>query len=367
MTEIISVSPSDNINYLIIDGSILEGGGQIIRNTISYSVITNQAIKIINIRKNRDKPGLRQQHLDCIKIAKNICNAECSGLELNSIELTFNPQNMNQDFDYKFEKNTRGSSSLIIQCIIPILLFTNNNIKNIDLLGGTNVSFSPPIDYIKYVLFNTVFSRYEIDIIIKRRGYILGETGLVTLEKKSEKVFIKPINLIQKDDIDDLPICHIFGYCENIHINNMINEINKNIDCIIETAEVNQINITNKKEKQIIGFFIINNTRSDCFFSGSSIHYIKKNEEKNKSSLNKAVKFGIEQYKKCAYNQEICVDEYLQDQLIIFMALDNNTSKIKTGKITLHTATAIYFAELMTKKKFTIENIDEKSNLITCI
>ena len=36
-------------------------------------------------------------------------------------------------------------------------------------------------------------------------------------------------------------------------------------------------------------------------------------------------------------------------QLIIFMALANGISRVKTGPITLHTETAIHFAEKLTK------------------
>lgn len=43
-----------------------------------------------------------------------------------------------------------------------------------------------------------------------------------------------------------------------------------------------------------------------------------------------------------------CVDEYLADQLIIFMALANGVSKIRTGPLSLHTTTSIHFSALMT-------------------
>jgi RNA 3'-terminal phosphate cyclase (ATP) len=36
-----------------------------------------------------------------------------------------------------------------------------------------------------------------------------------------------------------------------------------------------------------------------------------------------------------------CVDDWLQDQLIIFMALAEGTSEILTGSLTQHTQTAI--------------------------
>ncbi|XP_020893413.1 RNA 3'-terminal phosphate cyclase [Exaiptasia diaphana] len=49
-----------------------------------------------------------------------------------------------------------------------------------------------------------------------------------------------------------------------------------------------------------------------------------------------------------------CVDEHLQDQLIIFMALAAGKSRVRSGPLTMHTKTAIHIAELVTKASFTV-------------
>jgi RNA 3'-terminal phosphate cyclase len=74
-----------------IDGSYLEGGGQIVRTAIALSAITEKSIRIFNIRKGREKPGLRPQHLEGIKAAAKICNAVTEGLTINSLEVLFQP------------------------------------------------------------------------------------------------------------------------------------------------------------------------------------------------------------------------------------------------------------------------------------
>lgn len=51
----------------------------------------------------------------------------------------------------------------------------------------------------------------------------------------------------------------------------------------------------------------------------------------------------------CTHVREYgCSDEYLTDQLIIFMALARGTSCLLTGPLSLHTRTAMHFAETMT-------------------
>ena len=45
----------------------------------------------------------------------------------------------------------------------------------------------------------------------------------------------------------------------------------------------------------------------------------------------------------------------MQDQLIIFMALAQGTSRVSCGEPTLHTRTAMTVAEMLTAAKFTVK------------
>lgn len=62
-----------------------------------------------------------------------------------------------------------------------------------------------------------------------------------------------------------------------------------------------------------------------------------------------------------------CVDQYVQDQLIIFMALAEGKTRVKTGPITSHTEKAIAVTEMFTDEKiFTITKLDNDCNIIEC-
>ncbi|MDP6125403.1 MAG: RNA 3'-terminal phosphate cyclase, partial [Candidatus Latescibacteria bacterium] len=48
-------------DHVVIDGSIGEGGGQIVRTSLALSLVTGRPLTLTNIRSRRSKPGLRHQ------------------------------------------------------------------------------------------------------------------------------------------------------------------------------------------------------------------------------------------------------------------------------------------------------------------
>ena len=67
---------------ITIDGSYGEGGGQILRTAVSFSVLTQTPITVTNIRANRSNPGLRPQHHLALTIMKQLSLADTKGLHI---------------------------------------------------------------------------------------------------------------------------------------------------------------------------------------------------------------------------------------------------------------------------------------------
>src|SRR6266480_3809328 len=95
-----------------IDGSYGEGGGQIIRTSLSLSAITGKPFMISNIRAGRSKPGLQPQHLAAVKAAAEICAATVEGAAIGSGSLRFAPQSAPTAGNYRFDVGTAGASTL---------------------------------------------------------------------------------------------------------------------------------------------------------------------------------------------------------------------------------------------------------------
>ena len=139
-----------------IDGSLGEGGGQILRTSLALAALTGRPLEIANIRAGRAKPGLRPQHLTAVRAIAAICSAELRGDAINSQRLVFRPGGSPAGGDYCFDvrdaspSGSAGAVTLIAQAILLPLAFASRP-SRVRLGGGTHVPWSPPFHYLRDV------------------------------------------------------------------------------------------------------------------------------------------------------------------------------------------------------------------------
>jgi len=133
---------------IIIDGSEGEGGGQILRTSLSLGAITGKTVRFENIRAKRRKPGLLRQHYTCVEAAKQACNAQVEGHELGSTTLTFKPGKISGG-DFDFSIGSAGSTVLVAQTLLPILLFAPYA-STARFKGGTHNDLSPSLCFFEH-------------------------------------------------------------------------------------------------------------------------------------------------------------------------------------------------------------------------
>lgn len=123
-------------SLVTLDGSHGEGGGQVLRTALSLSLLTGRPFRIVKIRANRDKPGLRPQHLSAVKAAAELGGARVVGAEVGSRELTFHPQPYTPR-DLTIDIGTAGSTALVLQTLhLPLAMRAERPVRLV-LLGGT--------------------------------------------------------------------------------------------------------------------------------------------------------------------------------------------------------------------------------------
>lgn len=131
---------------ITIDGSIGEGGGQILRTSLSLSLVTGQELCLYKIRAGREKPGLQNQHLAAVNAAAAVGQAEVEGAAKGSLQLVFRPKAVAPG-EFSFAVGTAGSTTLILQTVLPALI-TAPGPSSLVLEGGTHNPMAPPFEFL---------------------------------------------------------------------------------------------------------------------------------------------------------------------------------------------------------------------------
>ena len=183
---------------LHIDGSKGEGGGQVLRTSLALSLVTGTPFRMTNIRAGRSRPGLLRQHLTAVGAAEAVGGAEVSGAELGSQELTFRPGQVRAG-DYHFAVGTAGSATLVLQTVLPPLLFTPGE-STLLLEGGTHNPAAPPYDYLERV-YLPLLRRMgpRVDTTLERPGFYPAGGG--RFRAAITPAPLKPIELLERGEV----------------------------------------------------------------------------------------------------------------------------------------------------------------------
>jgi RNA 3'-terminal phosphate cyclase (ATP) len=184
---------------LSIDGSRGEGGGQVLRTSLALSLVTGKPFRIERIRAGRPKPGLARQHLTAVLAAAEVARAEVEGAELGSRELLFHPGKA-EPGDYRFDVGSAGSTTLVLQTILPALM-TADRPSQLRLDGGTHNTFAPPVDFLEKA-FLPVLERMgpSVHVTLRRHGFYPAGGGSIRVDVHPEPR-LRRIELLQRGKV----------------------------------------------------------------------------------------------------------------------------------------------------------------------
>lgn len=184
---------------LTIDGSQGEGGGQILRSSLALAMLTQVPFRMVNIRSKRRRPGLMRQHLTAVQAAAEISGAEVSGDEVGSMELTFRPCQVRAG-EYQFSIGTAGSTTLVLQSVLPALALAPSR-SSLILEGGTHNPLSPPFDFLAKAflpLLNRMGPRVEAEL--ERPGFYPAGGGRIRVAV-TPAIKLSPLHLDERGEI----------------------------------------------------------------------------------------------------------------------------------------------------------------------
>jgi RNA 3'-terminal phosphate cyclase (ATP) len=185
-----------------IDGSEGEGGGQMLRSALTCSMLTGRPVELSNIRAGRKKPGLRPQHLTCVKAAAKVCGATVEGGHLGSRDVAFAPGPIRPG-TYRFDIGTAGATGLVLQTLaLPLARVASRSI--LTLTGGTHVPFSPAFHFLDRQ-WAPLLRRMGLDVELELRqaGYY-PEGGGEVRAKIRPAARIAPLRVQERGDLERL-------------------------------------------------------------------------------------------------------------------------------------------------------------------
>lgn len=332
-----------------IDGSFGEGGGQILRSSLSLSMYTQQPVVIKNIRARRKKPGLMRQHLTAVKAAAEICDAQVRGAEISSLKLYFDPGKVKSG-NYNFDIGTAGSTTLVLQTLLPVLMIAEGE-SNITLGGGTHNEFSPPVDF----LMNSFFKQIKkmgpaVYIRIYKYGFYPIGGGKIDINIKPVKK-LNQIEITQKgNQLSKKAIAYSSLIPESIGKSEM-----KIIQKKLGWNEVNCMAkmVDSPGPGNVVVLFDENENSTEVFTGFGRRNYKLKN----------VIEDTLREYAEYI-DSDVPVYKHLADQLIIPMALAGG-GKFVTTEPTMHTLTNIEVVKKFLGIEISIEKINEKQYQIS--
>jgi len=325
-----------------IDGRHGEGGGQILRTALTLSSICQVPLYIHHIRGNRKKPGLRPQHLIAIHSLATITKAKVQGATIDSHELIFEPGKIHEG-NYSFHIGTAGSTSLVLQAMIPVLLFGKIS-SQIQITGGTHVPWSPSFHYLKTVFLPALKTMGgNVTVEIDKWGWHPKGGGTIRAVIKNTKD-LKPIHLFNRGKLLHL---HILSAVSNLPLSIAERQRDQSVKRF-EHLRLNPTTSIDNAPSSGQGTVLFLHAQ----FEGGGGGFTslgkkgKRAEDVANEACDECIKF---------FHSRGVIDIHLADQLALYMALARGRSTLITERITEHLLTNIWVIEQFLPLTFDID------------
>ncbi|KAI1506082.1 RNA 3'-terminal phosphate cyclase domain-containing protein [Biscogniauxia marginata] len=334
---------------LQLDGTTGEGGGQLVRLACALAAVTSQPIRISNVRGNRGGSrggGLKAQHVSAIQWLAKATEAEVNGLDVGSRTLEFRPSTPPTALKERRVEIVAGSSAastlLIFQAVFPYLLFSGNETGDpieVEIHGGTNVSWSLSYEYFDQVLLPTLQEKFGIVVErqLKARGWSIGPAGKGCIWIKFRP--LRPGIKLEPLSPWDRPVTAKDFHLKQIDVSMLVpgalraplaQALAHDLDELFPNVDINFAVMEESSHDARMYTLLVARSETGLRWGRDYLYdraWRKKTPEKLSSEISRKVCKDL--------FEEITlrgvVDEHLQDQLIVFQALAEGRTSFPRG------------------------------------
>jgi len=329
---------------LSIDGSLGEGGGQILRTSLALALMTGKPFTLTNIRSRRAKPGLMAQHLRAVGAAREIGKAKVQGDRLGSQSLIFEPTGLSCG-DFQFDIGTAGSTSLVLQTILPPLSFATAS-STVVLTGGTHVPWSPCFQFLEMHWLHYMRKiGFDIRLELEAAGFYPRGGGrvLATVRPASR---LSPLCLINRGNLKN-----IRGISAVTNLNYSIAERQKlqavkRLSDVSRAIEIAILRLPSPSRGSLLLLLAEFENSQCCFYGLGALG--KRAETVADEAVNEFIGFLA---------TDGAIDHYLADQLVLPLALSAGVSEIRTSKVTQHLTTSAEIVKMFLPVSIEVDGV----------
>ena len=342
------------MEFIDVDGSQGEGGGQILRTAVAFSAIQHRPVRVSNIRAGRDTPGLKRQHVSALEVLTRVFGGELSGAKEGSSTIAFVPGKLRLD-TLSLDMGTAASITLVLQAVVPAVALSGSRLT-LDLTGGTDVPWSPTLDYFRYVVrdaYSRAGIRFEVTAL--RRGYYPRGGGKVTAVV-DPCASVSRLDLTAKKPVAGAVLLSRCGRLPRHVADRQLSSASR----LLEASGVPVLRSDVSEEdadspgSSLLAYF----NGGGVFFGSDAIGARGKPAE---AVGEEAAKKFLSEAKSGA-----CVDSHLADMLVPLLSLANGESRVRVPEVTPHLKSGLDLAEQFTSCAWAIE-AEPGSSVVTVV
>jgi len=336
-----------------VDGSYGEGGGQVLRTAVALSAVLSKEIHVFNIRAGRAEPGLRPQHMTGVKAAAELCSANLQGLEVGATEFVFKPGKLRTG-NFRFDVGTAGSVTLVLQTLMPILAFAPGPVQ-LEITGGTDVKWSPPIDYVRLVtlpILKKIGYRGHLETV--RRGHYPRGGGLVKFSsggatKLQATSFEKPLSVSKIHGIS-----HAVALPRHV-AERQVAAARKNLEeAKLPSASIDVEVVEDRRQMSPgSGIVLSAETQNGNILGADALGERGRPAEEVGSTAGRILVEEVE--------SGAMLDRHMGDIVVPYLVLADGTSDVSISRVPQHTMTNVKVAEWLAGTKFNLEGEIDRS------
>jgi RNA 3'-terminal phosphate cyclase (ATP) len=294
-----------------------------------------------------------------VKALAKMCNAETEGISQGSREIVFKPRG-HAAGRFSMDVGTAGSIPLILQALMPCAVFAPSRVE-LELTGGTDVRWSPTIDYIRFVVLSVLkLMNYDASLQVVRRGHYPKGGGQVRMAIEPVSS-LKPLCLLDRGQTSGVEgISHCVKLPSHVAQRQATAAKEK-----LGTAGYRDVNIAIEtypptEDPHIApgsGITLVMKFSNGSVIGGDSIG------ERGKPAERVGEEAASRLLAEIASNAP--VDRHLGDILIPYLAVAEGRSEILISEITMHTLTNIRVAEMIAGVKFEVRGELQKPGRVS--